>query len=406
MNERFWTTYQNVIFVFFASITIGWIFGAHSIDVGTETIAHHLFHEYLPFILSITALYLVTTSVKVRIKATPNTKVVALYLFCGALLTNIIGTTGASILLINPLIDLIQQRRFKVHIIIFFIFLVSNCGGALTPLGDPPLTMGYLNGVPFFWPMHHLWKTYLITIALLLGIFSVWDQRLIRQEPKRLQWEDRHFSISNTHHIPWLILTIVMVFLLSEMNDINTKFGLVPEWGVYFFNFNGLLGIILWNLKTRKHPVHWAPVVEVAKTFLVIFITLIPVITLLSTNEHPFVVMIKDFVAPKGVPHTGAYFWSTGLFSAFLDNAPTYLLFVHMAAGSMQDLLHKWPHILKAISLGSVFMGALTYIGNSPNLMVRAIALDRKIPMPSFLGYMFYALCVLPPVFLVTLWVQ
>lgn len=381
-----------------------WIFCSGTIDAGLQTIAHHLYHEYTPFILSITALYLVTTSLQIMIKATPNTKTLTLYLACGAFLSSFIGTTGASILLINPLIDLIQQRQFKTHVMIFFIFLVSNCGGVLTPLGDPPLSMGYLNGVPFLWPVWHLWQAYLVTNGLLLCIFALWDYYLIRQEPKHPHLAHRHFSIDQKRQIPWLVLTIFMVFLLSELNDLNKKLALIPGWIVYFCNFIGLLGIIFWNLKTRKSPVHWAPVIEVAKIFFVIFITLIPVISLLSANEHPLVLMLKDFVAPQGIPNSTRYFWLTGLFSAFLDNAPTYLLFVHMAATTMQDLLQNLPHILKAISLGSVFMGALTYIGNAPNLMIRSIALDKKIPMPTFLGYMGYALCILPPVFFVASW--
>ena len=378
-----------------------WIFCSGTIDAGVQKITHHLYYEYTPFILSITALYLVTTSLKITIKATPNTKILTLYLACGAFLASFIGTTGASILLINPLIDLIKQRQSKTHIIIFFIFLVSNCGGVLTPLGDPPLSMGYLNGVPFLWPARHLWKAYFVTNGLLLCIFALWDYSLIRQEPKHPHLAHRHFSIAQKYQIPWLILTIFMVFLLSELNDINNKFSLIPGWIIYFLNSVGLLGIIFWNLKKRKFPVHWSPVIEVAKIFLVIFITLIPVISFLS-SPHPLVIMLKHFVAPQDIPNTTRYFWLTGLFSAFLDNAPTYLLFVHMAAASMQDLLQKLPHILKAISLGSVFMGALTYIGNAPNLMVRSIALDQKIPMPTFLGYMGYALCILPPVFFIS----
>jgi Na+/H+ antiporter NhaD/arsenite permease-like protein len=398
---RFWEKHQNLIFILLSAITVIWIFGSGPFDAGLKTIAHHLYHEYTPFILSITALYLVTTSLQIKIKAVPSTKILTLYLACGAFFASFIGTTGASILLINPLIDLIQQRQSKTHIIIFFIFLVSNCGGVLTPLGDPPLSMGYLNGVPFLWPIQHLWKAYLVTNGLLLCIFMLWDFYLIRQEPKYPHLAHRHFSISQKKQLPWLALTIVMVFLLSELNDVNNKFPLVPGWVIYFCNFLGLLGIIFFNLKTRKFPVHWYPIIEVAKIFLVIFITLIPVISLLS-SQHPLVLILKDFVAPHGIPHVGRYFWLTGIFSAFLDNAPTYLLFAHMAAASMQDLLHKLPHILKAISLGSVFMGALTYIGNAPNLMVRAIALDQKIPMPSFLGYMGYSLCILPPVFFIT----
>lgn len=405
VSARFWEKHQNLIFIFLSTATIIWIFSSGTIDAGFKTITHHLYREYTPFILSIAALYLVTTSLKIKLKATPNTKVLTVYLACGAFLASFIGTTGASILLITPLIDLIQQRQFKTHIIIFFIFLVSNCGGVLTPLGDPPLSMGYLNGVPFLWPAIHLWKPYLITNGLLLCVFALWDQYLIRQEPKLPHLAHRHFSISQKRQIPWLVLTVVMVFLLSEMNDINNKLSLIPGWIVYFFNFIGLLTIIFWNLKTRKFPVHWYPLIEVAKVFLVIFITLIPVISLLS-SPHPFVFILKNFLEPHGVLNDMRYFWLTGLFSAFLDNAPTYLLFVHMAAASMQDLLQKSPHILKAISLGSVFMGALTYIGNAPNLMVRSIALDQKIPMPSFLGYMGYALCILPPVFFLTFYLS
>ena len=363
---------------------------------------HHLFREYVPFILSIAALYLVTTSLKITVTALPNTLVLTAYLACGAFLASFIGTTGASILLIGPLIDLIRQRRFKKHVIIFFIFLVANCGGILTPLGDPPLSMGYLNGVPFLWPACHLWKGYLITNGLLLCIFGAWDYFLVHQEPTPLQLIRRRVSITQKRQIPWLILTIFMVFLLSEINDLNSKFKLIPEWTVYFSNFVGLLGIIFWNLKTRRFSAHWDPIIEVAKVFLVIFITLIPVTQLLSANEHPMVMMIKDFVAPQGIPSADRYFWMTGLFSAFLDNAPTYLLFAHMTGMTMKDLLENLPHILKAISLGSVFMGALTYIGNAPNLMIRAIALDQKIPMPSFLGYMGYSLCILPPVLFIS----
>jgi len=402
LSANFWLRYQNYFFTFLGSITLFWIFFSRSVADSFRVIGHHLYREYLPFILSITALYLVSTSLKITVKAKNSTFNLTLYLAFGAFLASFIGTTGASILLINPLIDLIHSRQFKKHIIIFFIFLVSNCGGVLTPLGDPPLSMGYLNGVPFLWPMNHLLKEYLITNGILLFIFVIWDRFLISKELKQSAPVYQFVSISQKQEIPWLILTIFMVFLLSEVNDINNKFKLVSEWIVYFPNFIGLLGIIFLNLKNRKFSVHWDPIIEVAKLFLVIFITLIPVVSLLSANEHPVVIMIKDFVMPQGMASYQRYFWATGLFSAFLDNTPTYLLFTHMAASTIQDLFVKSPHILQAISLGSVFMGALTYIGNAPNLMVRAIALDRKISMPTFLGYMGYSFGILIPVFFIT----
>jgi Na+/H+ antiporter NhaD/arsenite permease-like protein len=375
--------------------------------------AHAFIAEYFPFVILLAALFAVAGGICVRgnLHGTPalNTGVLA----AGTVLASVMGTTGASMLLIRPIIRANDNRKHVTHIVVFFIFLVANAGGALTPLGDPPLFLGFLKGVEFSWTLKNIFPETLFVCATLLIVFYFLDRYYYRRREEafpvakdptpdsKLRFEGKLNFL--------LLAAVVGLVLMSGLwkpGIAFTIFGTRVELQ-NLVRDGALIGVIFISLwltprsAREGNDFSWGPMQEVAKLFAGIFITIIPVIAMLRAGEAgafaPIVRMVTD---SAGQPVPVMYFWATGILSSFLDNAPTYLVFFNTAGGDPQALMTALAPTLAAISCGAVFMGANSYIGNAPNLMVKAIAEDRGIKMPSFFGYVGWACIVLMPLFI------
>jgi Na+/H+ antiporter NhaD/arsenite permease-like protein len=323
------------------------------------------------------------------------------------------GTTGASMLLIRPLIRANDNRQHKAHVIVFFIFIVSNAGGSLTPLGDPPLFLGFLKGVDFFWTVRHIFPETLFLIGSLLAIFYALDSWFYHRKEELLAMDptpdSKNIGFDGVFNF-WLLGVVASLVLMSGLWKSNLSFNLMgTEVGLPgLLRDVGLVVVTIVSFKLTAATVHtdnqfsWEPMFEVAKLFAGIFLTIIPVIAMLKAGlDGPFSAVITAVTNPNGTPNPAAYFWASGLLSSFLDNAPTYLVFFNTAGGDAKVLMTTLAPTLAAISAGAVFMGANTYIGNAPNLMVKAIAESRGLKMPSFFGYMAWSVCILVPLFFV-----
>ena len=373
---------------------------------------HALLEEYIPFIVLLTALFTVAGGIHIRgnLHGSPglNTAILAI----GAVLASFMGTTGASMLLIRPLIRANDNRARKAHVVVFFIFIVSNAGGSLTPLGDPPLFLGFLKGVDFFWTVRHIFPETLFLVGSLLGIFYALDSWFYRHCEEILPLDptlDTQRIGFNGGANFWLLGAIAGLVLLSGIWKSPVAFdiagtrvglpGLVRDVGLVAITF---ISLAITSSKVHAdNQFSWGPMVEVAKLFAGIFLTIIPVIAMLKAGTSgAFGAVVSAVTRPDGSPDPAMYFWATGALSSFLDNAPTYLVFFNTAGGDPQALMTTFASTLAAISAGAVFMGANTYIGNAPNLMVKAIAEDRGVKMPSFFGYMLWSGGVLIPLFI------
>lgn len=363
-------------------------------------------HEYIGFIVVIGALFVVTGGIHIQgsLAGTPlvNTGVLGL----GAVLANLLGTTGASVLLIRPLLRANKRRKRVAHIVIFFIFIVANCAGLLTPIGDPPLLLGFLKGVPFGWTLR-LWPQWLLINGILLVIFNLWDQWALNRDEKELPGSQHeevliHEPLRVTGGIEMLVLLGVIVTIVAAG---QAAAGGRP-WGQnvreVLIVLLALFGYFAGSQDRRTRNVFtFGPIIEVAVLFAGIFATMAPVLEMLNAwAQRP------DFELTKPVH----FFWASGALSSVLDNAPTYLAFAASAAGLQGIAPHgayigtlalhpEAAKLLAAISTGSVFMGANTYIGNAPNFMVKAIAEENGVKMPSFFGYMAYSIGILLPLF-------
>ncbi len=361
-----------------------------SLPKGTEALWHG-FEEYVQFIALIFSLYVIAGGIVLTgdLNATPRINLG--YLAVGALIANIIGTTGASMLLIRPLLRTNRDRHNKSHLPIFFILIVSNCGGLLTPLGDPPLFMGFLRGVDFWWNLRLAPQWFLVN-GYLLALFYVWDYRAYaRETPRDRREEERHVHPLGVYG--WKLNGFLMLCIVGAV---------IAKKDMTVFPVSELImlacAIVSWvftpqSVRAGNHY-SWQPIIEVAVLFAAIFTTMIPV--LVTLTQHG-----------KGVHLTNGweYFWLTGLFSSGLDNAPTYMAMANLAAVSnncdgLRELSLQRPELLAAVSCGAVFMGANSYIGNGPNFMVKAIADHSGYHMPSFFGYVLMAGAILMPVYL------
>jgi Na+/H+ antiporter NhaD/arsenite permease-like protein len=381
--------------------------------VAGSAFVHALVGEYIPFVILLTALFTVAGGIYIRgnLHGSPalNTGLLAI----GAVLASFMGTTGASMLLIRPLIRANDNRRHVAHVVVFFIFIVSNAGGSLTPLGDPPLFLGFLKGVDFFWTVSHIFPETLFLVGSLLVIFYALDSwyyhRREEFRPRDPTPDTPRVGFEGARNF-WLLGVVVGLVLLSGLWKSPVAFDLAgTEVGLPgIVRDLGLVAVTIISLKFTPKAVHaanqfaWAPMQEVAKLFAGIFLTIIPVIAMLRAGvDGPFGAVIAAVTRPDGSPDPAMYFWASGLLSSFLDNAPTYLVFFNTAGGDAQVLMTTLAPTLAAISAGAVFMGANSYIGNAPNLMVKAIAEDRGVKMPSFFGYMAWSAGILIPLFIV-----
>ena len=376
------------------------------------SLVHAMLAEYIPFIVLLTALFTVAGGIHIRgnLHGTPALNVAILAI--GSVLASFMGTTGASMLMLRPLIRANDNRKSSAHVIVFFIFTVSNAGGSLTPLGDPPLFLGFLKGVDFFWTLEHIFPETLFMLGSLLAIFFVLDTWFYKREGVvRVDPTPDTGGIGFDGIVNFALLgAVVALVLLSGFWKSNVAFDVMgtPVGLPGLLRDVGLVLVTLLSLKVTAQSVHdnnqfsWAPMQEVAKLFAGIFLTIVPVIAMLKSGlDGPFSAVVSAVTQPDGLPNPAMYFWATGVLSSFLDNAPTYLVFFNTAGGDPAQLMTTFAPTLAAISAGAVFMGANTYIGNAPNLMVKAIAEDRGIKMPSFFAYMAWSGIFLMPLFVI-----
>jgi Na+/H+ antiporter NhaD/arsenite permease-like protein len=376
---------------------------------------HHSLREYVAFIALLASLFIISGGVYLRGSLAGTPAVNTSLLGIGALLASFIGTTGASMLLIRPLLRANEKRSRRVHLVIFFIFIVSNGAGMLTPLGDPPLFLGFLRGVPFFWTLQ-LALPWLLVNGILLALFYVLDAILANRDERpaaRLGEEVREpLRVEGGLNFLWLLGVIGVIYVMGKYGHaISSNHDVQAAVQV-----GGMLAMAALSLALTPRSVReanrfgWHPIVEVAALFIGIFITMVPALKFLEA---------KGASGEIQLTHAWQFFWMTGILSSFLDNAPTYLTFATLATGVVNKLtgaglsaenlgaLAAHPlgaSFLKAISCGAVFMGANTYIGNGPNFMVKAIGEENGVRMPSFFGYMLWSGAILLPLFgLVTL---
>ncbi|HEX3529483.1 MAG TPA: sodium:proton antiporter [Thermoanaerobaculia bacterium] len=397
-----------------------WVYGHEAV----QSILHTAVADYLPFIILLAALFTIGGGIYLRgaLRGTPWVN--AGILLAGTLLASWVGTTGAAMVLIRLLLRANAHRARRAHTVVFFIFLVANIGGALTPLGDPPLFLGFLRGVPFFWTFR-LAPEMLLAAALVLAVYVVWDFWLWNRERPEVRHhhlqvhakhpEQERLRIEGAHNIVFLAGVLAAVILSGVWHPGAVRlFGI--SLGIESLVRDALILVMLAaSWLTTPQELHkangfsWSPVKEVAILFAAIFTTIIPALEILKAGGHGALGWLI-----RGVKTPAEFFWATGILSSFLDNAPTYLAFLSSALGQLypaiterQAILHliaEHGAVLKAIATGAVFMGANTYLGNAPNLMVKAIAEKTGVEMPSFLGYMKYSVLVLVPVFLVVTW--
>jgi Na+/H+ antiporter NhaD/arsenite permease-like protein len=334
-------------------------------------------------------------------------------LLVGTLLASWMGTTGAAMLLIRPLLRANAHRKYRVHQVIFFIFLVANIGGSLTPLGDPPLFLGFLKGVNFFWTAGALLGKTAFVAVLLLALYFVLDNMLYKKEgsplpPASTMNNGEKFGFEGS--VNFILLAAVIANTLASG---SWKGAAISVFGVPMEMQNIIrdilyivITIVSWKITDRgardRNGFTWEPIVEVAKLFIGIFLSMLPVISMLRAGtEGSMAGLINLVYDANGDPNNAIFFWVTGMLSGFLDNAPTYLVFFNTAGGDALQLMAQGD-TLTAISAGAVFMGALSYIGNAPNFMVRSIAVEQGVEMPSFFGYLAWSFGILIPIFLLT----
>ncbi len=410
VNEHWWHHNSNkaIISAVLAIPVAAYLLIGYGHD-GWHELEHKIL-EFVSFIAMLGALFIISGGIYVKGSLSGTPLVNTLMLALGGSIASFVGTTGASMLLIRPLLRANAARSNKTHIVVFFIFIVSNCGGLLTPLGDPPLFLGFLSGVPFTWTFR-LWMEWLTVNAVLLVIFNIYDQIVLNKEERerpgsQLEQVQQHEPFGIIGGLNILLLLGVVAVIYASGQGIGNGGAKWPV-GIAEVLLAGLAAVSYFTTAKSIHEANhfsFVPINEVAILFAGIFVTMTPALLILNANGSKL-----------GVTEPWQFFWASGLLSSFLDNAPTYLTFAATACGMqgiplegafLAEYLRRdgAAEILAAISCGSVFMGANTYIGNGPNFMVKAIAEERGVKMPSFFGYMAYSGAILIPVFiLVTL---
>ncbi len=365
-------------------------------------------HEFVPFLSFLFALYVVAGGISVQgdLRATPTVN--TLFMFSGGMMASLVGTTGASMLLIRPMLSTNSERKYTKHTFVFFIFIVSNIGGCLLPIGDPPLFLGFLRGVPFFWTLH-LWRAWAVCVAGLLVVYLIWDMMAYKREtPRDLQLDQvmrRPLTVQGWINLAYLMGVVAVTAIVNPNKPL-----VGTDWTPPMYFREGLqLGLVGLSLLTtpagvrKANDFNYTAILEVACLFIGIFITMQPALEILHSGG--------DFAV---LQHPMRLFWATGILSSVLDNAPTYLVFFEAAGAMPHEIGHKYIELagggairndfLTAISLGAVFMGANTYIGNGPNFMVKSIVESTGVKMPSFFGYMVYSGLILVPFFALATW--
>lgn len=417
IKPDWWEHHQPIVVAMWSLLFVIPFAILHGAGEAMEIVLECLINDYLTFIVLLFGLFCVSGNVTMEGDLAGSPRVNIILLAIGTLLSSVIGTTGSSMLMVRPVIKMNSWRRHRTHIMVFFIFLVSNIGGCLTPIGDPPLLMGFSRGVPFFWSLR-LFPILLVNMAVLLFIFYWIDRKAYCRDIAKGRMPDiskpgTRISIQGLHNLIFIVMIVVAVILsgiLPDMPAFQNAEGEVLGLHIYgevVLTYPAIIEIVLillaafLSFKTTKEEIRiknhftWGAIKEVAVLFFGIFITM-----------QPALMILKSMGGSLGLTEPIQMFWVTGALSSFLDNTPTYLVFLttagamNFAEGIATTLGNVPIQMLVAISCGAVFMGANTYIGNAPNFMVKAISDENGIRMPSFFGYILWSLCVLIPVFL------
>ncbi len=424
LAPHFWHRHYKKVAIAWAMILFAPFVVAYG-HLALFKVAEVLLVDYLPFIILLWGLYTISGGIFLRATLVATPSLNAGFLVVGTVFASLMGTTGASMLFVRPLLRANSWRRYRAHVFVFFIFLVSNIGGILTPLGDPPLFLGFIHGVPFFWTLRLL-PQFLVVTAIVLAAFVALDAYFFRKELDRRP--DHRVPIRKTKFRieGWPNFLLLLVLLGAVLVSGWWDSGSLAFFGIHF-KYTGifrdvtilLLGWI--SIATTPRQVHedngftWDAIKEVGYLFFGIFVTIIPVLMILRAGEDG---AMAPLIAATSKPWH--YFWMTGMLSSFLDNAPTYLTFFNLALGKLglrpEDVAAilrgaitgpnpaAFTLFLKGVSAGAVFMGANTYIGNAPNFMVLSIAKGHGVKMPSFFGYMAWSAGILIPAFVAVTW--
>ncbi|MCX8134158.1 MAG: sodium:proton antiporter [Roseococcus sp.] len=409
LAPAFWHHHYGKVAAFWGAaflLPFALVFG---LDKALGEVAFVLVQEYIPFIVLLLALYTTGGGVLLRgtLTGTPLTNTALLAV--GTMLASVMGTTGASMLLIRPVLRANATRTRKVHTFVFFIFLVSNIGGSLTPIGDPPLYLGFLKGVSFFWPTVHLFWPFLLCAVALLGVYYLLDAWLYAREQARPEpaLARQRLSIEGWPNVALIGVVVLGVLLQGvwqpgEVEVLGERLGIERLVAIGIFLAVTAASLILTPASLREaNGFAWGAMGEVAKLFAAIFLCMGPVLAILKAGPEGAAAGLVALTSDAaGAPIPWVYFWLTGALSSFLDNAPTYLVFFNLAGGDPAVLMTQDAATLAAISAGAVFMGANSYIGNAPNFMVKAIVEENGVRMPSFFGYCAWAALFLLPLFL------
>ncbi len=411
--EHFWHHNYGKVSLFWGALFIVSFFIEFGANMGTFYLIEVYTLEFIPFIVLLLALFTVAGGIQLKGEMIGSPKLNALILIIGAAFASWMGTTGAAMLLIRPIIRANSWRKYQVHTIVFFIFMVANIGGSLTPLGDPPLFLGFLKGVDFFWTTKHMLSPMIFALAVLLIVYFIIDTYLYSKEENKPKKNPNGEKLSIDGKVNFFLFPcIVGAVLLSSMplgyvtlHHVDIQYASMLQVGLLLLIT--FISLKITKKETRKgNSFTWEPIFEVGKLFATIFITMVPAIAMLKAGINgPLASIVSLVSAPDGSAVNSMYFWCTGVLSSFLDNAPTYVVFFNTAGADAQELMTTGAQTLLAISMGAVFMGANTYIGNAPNFMVKSIAEENKIKMPSFFGYMIWSVLILVPLFILTTFV-
>ncbi len=401
---RFWHRHMTAVSLFWIAVLLLPWATVHGADQAASLAWNAILIEYLPFATLLTALYVAGGGVLIRGGPAGTPAGNTMMLACGVALGVVMGQAGAAMVLINPLLHANAHRTRKVHLPLFLILLVANASGALTPLGNPPLYLGFLEGVPFFWTTRHLWLPLLTLSACMLAAFYLLDRALARADPPSPLKGKLHIRGWGNAVLILLTGATVLAQGLIDAGRITLAGQPVAVMRIaavaVFVAVTAVSAAFTPRAIRRANDFAWAPMIEVAELFLAIFITIAPVLAMLHAGTNgPFAPLLRLTENAAGQPRPTAYFWLAGLLSAFLDNAPTYLVFFNMAGLDPANLSAEQVRTLAALSGGAVFFGGLTYIGNAPNMMIRGVAAHRGVRMPGFFTFMLLAACAGVPVF-------
>lgn len=415
-SPRIWSRHYGKIAAAWSALTVLAIAAIFGNATAVDTFLRAMLLDYMSFIALLFSLYVVAGGILVtgNLHGTPagNTGMLLL----GTALASLVGTTGAAMIMVRPLVRANLHRRRNAHVLIFAIFLVANVGGALTPVGNPPLFVGFLHGVDFAWPAQHLLGATSLIVAMVLAIFAAIDFWYYRQEKHDIA--SRHKAEATVVRIRgvvniYLLGCLIAAILLSAIwkPDIAITIHGAELELQNLLRDTIIVAIALASLKLtpvehrEANGFSWEPIREVAKLFAGIFVCIIPMLAMLNAGPRGAFAWVLALTSSGDTTYNLAYFWLSGLLSSFLDNAPTYFMFFELAGGDARELMGPLAGTLAAISLGASSMGAMTYIGNAPNLMIYAIAVERGIAMPSFFAFMAWSCAILLPVFAVVGWV-